>query len=164
MQFVQHNSGSKHLEECAKLSFCFDYQCSCLCGWITSGWEAHSSYYRHCVSVLSAPWFDYPFSLTRHELTWAKVHSLAKWIAASGDWTVTACIAVADNIHYTIMSFLYFGSIYNKFYFYFRHGTNRNISWPQQRSQSDQKYLEAQSQQKQRSKYTEVTWSDIEYS
>ena len=38
-----------------------------------AGWEAHFRNYRHYVSVPSAPWTDYPFSLTkqiRHLICW----------------------------------------------------------------------------------------------
>ena len=37
-------------------------------------WIVHIIY----VIVPLAPWTDYPISLTRHGLTWAKIHSLAE--------------------------------------------------------------------------------------
>ena len=72
-----------------------------LYGWIAGGWEAHFRNYRHYVIyVPSAPWTDYPIPLTRHWLTQVKIHSLAKWIAVSGNRTAIACEAMKVHDHY----------------------------------------------------------------
>ena len=70
--------------------------------WLNWGiWEAHFRNYRHYViNVPSAPWTDYPISLTRHGLTQAKVHSLAKWIAVGGNRTAIACVTIEVHDHY----------------------------------------------------------------
>ena len=70
-------------------------------GWIAWGWEAHFRICRHYVNVLSAPWTNYPISLTRPGLTRAKVSSLAKWIAVGGNRTAIACVAIEVYDHYT---------------------------------------------------------------
>ena len=85
------------------------YVCMYVCGWIASGWEeAHFHNYRHYVTdnAPSVPWTNYPISFTRHGLTRAKVHSLAKWIAVSGNQTAIPCVAIKVHDHY-IMALLF---------------------------------------------------------
>ena len=72
-------------------------------GWIAWGWEAHFCNYRHYVSQCPVSTLDWLPNFPHMGLTWAKVHSLAKWIAVSGNRTAIACVAIEVHDHYTIV-------------------------------------------------------------
>ena len=71
-----------------------------LFGWVAGSLQAHFRNYRHFMtSVPSAPWTDYPIPLTKHGLTRAKVCSVAKWTAVSGNRTLVSCTGIKDDDH-----------------------------------------------------------------
>ena len=67
-------------------------------GWIVWDWEAHFRNYRRYVIQCLELTTQFP----SHGLTQAKVHSLAKWIAVSGNQTAMACVAIEAHDHYTM--------------------------------------------------------------
>ena len=112
MQLWTKYTNEKSLKRFLHLDYVLDfiiYLSIYLYGWIAGSWKAHFRNYRHyyVINVPSAPWTDYRISLTRHGLTQAKVHSLAKWIVASGNRTAIACVAIEVHDHYTTAPYLW---------------------------------------------------------
>ena len=90
-QFHHHNKPySFHVS-------CTYFSTSCICMYMVELHEAEKPTFAIIdtmwVNFPSAPWTDYSISLTRHGLTRAKVHSLAKWITVSGNRTAISCVA-----------------------------------------------------------------------